>query len=183
MKKNYFKPLLSGICLAVIMVAGSASAIPTPYEIPGFGQDMAKNGTGISGGNGNDDANNFFRLQTVLASYVNNLPTPVLAGALDLGSNVVPTGGLLGYDYAVLHYGTGRNGITGVGGGVEFFYLNGAADFTFPADGTGLNGIGGFSSLTLIKGTPQVPDGGSTIALLGFALTGVGLLRRKILKA
>lgn len=181
MKQNFLKPIFSGICLAAVMAVVSASAIPTPYEIPGVGQDIAKNGTGINGANGNNAANNFFRLTTVLAAYGGSLPTPVYEGFANLDSRIVPTGGLLGYDYAVLHYGAGQGGTPG--GGIAVYYLDGASGFTFPANGTGTHGYGGFSSLTLFKGASPVPDSGSTITLLGFALTGVGLLRRKIAEA
>ena len=172
------------IILAVVFLCGGlfiASAIP--IEIPGAGQDMAKNGTGIAGGNANDDANNFFRLETVLGSLT-GYATPTLTGAEDLGSNIVPTGDLVGFTYAVLHYGAGNGGTQGSGGGVEIFYLNGATDFTFDANGTGPNGFGGFSSLTLFKanGVPSVPDGGSTVAMLGAALSGLGLLVNRFKK-
>jgi VPDSG-CTERM motif len=36
------------------------------------------------------------------------------------------------------------------------------------------------SGWTLYTGTPQVPDGGSTVLLLGAALSAIGLLRRKL---
>ena len=154
------------------------------YLPPSGNADIAKNGTGGGGGNGNanNDASNLFRLETVLGGPLNpaltaNLPMPTLAGALDLGSNVVGAGGLAGFDYAVLHYyGSGQGGTPG--GGVELFALNGASQYTFPANGTGSNGHGGFSSLTLFKGKP-VPDGGSTVMLLGAALGVIAAARRK----
>ena len=87
-------------------------------------------------------------------------------------------GGLTGFDYAVLHYGSGQGGTPG--GGVEFFALNGASKYTFPDNGTGPNGNGGFSSLTLFKGDrSSVPDGGSTVMLLGAALGLIAAARRK----
>ena len=60
------------------------------------------------------------------------------------------------------------------------------------ADDTGVNGSlkedvrHTLSSYTLLNPTTDdttVPDGGSTIALLGFALVGVAQLRRRIVKA
>ncbi len=86
--------------------------------------------------------------------------------------------GLTGFDYAVLHYGSGMGGTPS--GGEEVFFLNGATSFTFPANGSGQNGFGGFSSLTLFEGTPSVPDGGSTLLLLGVALSAFGLVRAKM---
>ena len=87
-----------------------------------------------------------------------------------------------GFDYAVLHYGVGNGGKPGSGGGVELFYLNGESEFTFPFIGTGPNGFGEFSSLTLFKGDNRngsVPDGGSTLMLLGTALGLIAAARRR----
>jgi VPDSG-CTERM motif len=170
-----------------------ANAIPI-YLLPG-NADIAKNGTGGGGGNANanNDASNLFRLETVLHSPPNallangslnsllpaNLPLNVIPGsALDYKSNVVGAGGLTGFDFAVLHYGSGQGGTPG--GGVQFFFLNGASEYTFPDKGTGPNGNGGFSSLTLFKGVrSSVPDGGSTVVLLGGALGLIAVARRK----
>ena len=56
-----------------------------------------------------------------------------------------------GFDYAVIHYGRGPNGI-GQGGGIEFFYLNGmTGNFTFASMGIGPNGRGGISSIRLFS--------------------------------
>ena len=78
--------------------------------------------------NANNQASNFFRLQNQVNAYnmlnptaynmlnpLNppHLPTPILDGAIDLGSNVVGAGGLIGFDYAVLHYGSGKGGNRG----------------------------------------------------------------------
>jgi hypothetical protein len=98
---------------------------------------------------------------------------------MDLSSNDQSIGSpLIGFAYAVLHYGVGNGGTKGGGGGVEFFFLNGMSSFVFPTDGTGPNGFGGFSSLTLFKGQPGVPDGGTTLMLLGCAIGGLGAMRR-----
>ena len=110
-----------------------------------------------------------------------DLPKPILDGAIDLGLNVVGAGGLIGFDYAVLHYGKGSGGV-GQGGGVAFYSLNGATSFTFPAIGRGPNGLGEFSTLTLFKGdgvAKGVPDGGATVGLLGMALGLIAVARRR----
>src|SRR5262245_26363672 len=134
-----------------ILLFGISSAFGAVIQIPGLGQDMPKNGTGVAGGDGNSAADNFFRLQTVVNS-LSGFPTPVLTGAVDIGSNVVAGNQLLGFEYAVLHYGTGNGGFQGSGGGVEVFSISGGqANFTFPANGTGPNGLGGFSGGTLFK--------------------------------
>ena len=183
-------PLGRILSLCFFGLSSIANAIPI-FQIPdsgvaqiaGFGKDIAKNGTGIGGGNANNQANNLFRLTTVLSNINPStpLPTPILDGAVNLGSNVVSTGGLIGFDYAVLHYGVGNGGKPGSGGGVELFYLNGESEFSFPSIGTGPNGFGGFSSLTLFKGeNGSVPDGGSTVMLLGAAVGLITMIRRKI---
>jgi hypothetical protein len=175
------------LSLCFFAVCSIANAIPI-YQLPGTKDsvtglpgDIPKNGTGGGGGNenANNDASNLFRLTSILSGLKNPaLPTPMLAGALDLGSNVVGDGGLVGFDYAVLHYGSGKGGTPG--GGVEFFALNGNSKYTFPDNGTGPNGNGGFSSLTLFKGVSKtVPDGGSTVMLLGAALGLIAVARRK----
>jgi hypothetical protein len=124
----------STLALCFCGVAFVANAVPI-YQISGLNIDIPKNGTGgdKSNGNGNDQASNFVRLTNVVNGYNSNplcpplpqLPAPILAGATDLGSNAVSAGGLLGYDYAVLHYGSGPGGSPG--GGVALYYLNGAS--------------------------------------------------------
>jgi hypothetical protein len=169
-------------CLLAMIAVLSIGALPVqsnpiPYEIPGASQDIPKNGTGPGGGNGNNPASDFYRLQTVLAAFP-GLPTPGFAGYLNLGTENVTGNLLLGYDYAVLHYGAGPGGTHG--GGVEIWYLNGAANFNFPANGTGHNGYGGWSSLVLFDAPHVTPDGGATALLLGSALMGISLIRRKL---
>ena len=169
------------LCAGLICTANA-----TPIEIPGTGQDIPKNGTGPVGGlNGNSPADDFFRLESVVNAYnlLNPgapLPTPVFAGDLPGSSSAndqFGSGGLSGFEYAVLHYGAGSGGTSG--GGVEVFLLNGASQFTFPGTGSGSNGKGGFSSVVLFKAA-SVPDGGLTVLMLGGALSGLGLVRRKL---
>lgn len=179
---KYSLSLIAGIALAF------SGALAIPYQIPGNGVDISKNGTGPGGGNGNDASSNFFRLENIVDQYnltsSIDLPLPVLAGYLELGAiSAVGSGGLTGYDYAVIHYGKGQGGIGG-GGGVAFYYLNGATDFTFPSTGLGPNGKGGLSTLTLFKSAqpspePQtVPDRGATVLLLGLAFGAIVFVRR-----
>ena len=174
------------LALLALALGLTTATYGNPIEIPGTGMDIPKNGTGGTQANANNDASNFFRLQNVIKGYnlanpLNPLPTPIAAGAQDLGSPIVGAGGLTGFNYAVLHYGAGNGGTQGSGGGVEVFFLNGATSFTFPANGSGPNGFGEFSSLTLFQGTPgTVPDGGTTVFLLGVALSGLGLVRAKL---
>ena len=86
-------------------------------------------------------------------------------------------------EYFVVHYGKGKDG-TGDGGSWEFFLvINGETSVTFPANGNGPTnpdqfGHGGISSARGFGGEQQVPDSGTTMMLLGSALTGLGLVRR-----
>jgi hypothetical protein len=180
MKKLAILALVGGLSLA-------ASAIP--IEIPGTGQDIPLQGTGQPPGvNGNSPQDDFFRLQNVINAYNlanpgSQLPTPVFAGdSVGNGNaNQYAGGGLSGFEYAVAHYGAGPGGTPG--GGVEVFFLNGASSFTFPSNGTGQNGFGGFSSIVLFDSVPvtrAVPDGGTTVLLLGAALSGLALFRRRL---
>lgn len=108
-----------------------------------------------------------------------NLPAPVFAGFANyMFGNPGPVD-ITGFDYAVLHYSKGRDG-TSQAGGVEIFYLNGmTGNFTFSDIGLGPNGRGHLSTLRLFAGSPgRVPDGGSTVALLGMSLSGLAFARR-----
>jgi hypothetical protein len=186
MKSLKYSLLLVALCIGMTSLA-SATPVP-PFEFgptggTGPGNDISKNGTGGIQPNANNDASNFFRLQTVVTGYntanpLTPLPTPISTGAFDEPGN---TGGIFnvtGFEYAVLHYGVGNGGVKGSGGGVEFFFLDGLTSFNVPLNGTGLNGFGGISSVTLFKGAAPTPDGGTTVMLLGTALTGLGVVRR-----
>jgi len=171
------------LAILALAVGLSFAASAIPIEIPGPGQDIPKNGTGPGGGNGNSPDDDFFRLQTVINDYNaahpgSPLPTPVNIQFVGNGNNdQFASGGLSGFDYAVLHYGAGSGGTPG--GGVAVYFLNGASSFTFPATGLGPNGLGGFSSIVLYDGVP-VPDGGTTVLLLGTLLSGLALARRTL---
>jgi hypothetical protein len=149
------------------------AADATPFEVGGA--DVAKTGS-------NNAADDFAALQAVInawnsANPSNQLPVPVSTGEKDSsGPNAT---GLSGFTYAVLHYGTGPGGAN-PGGGLEVWDLNGASSFDFPANGSGPNGFGGFSSIRLYDANPNlVPDGGTTVVMLGAVISGLGLLRRK----
>ena len=52
-------------------------------------------------------------------------------------------------------------------------------NYAFPANGLGQYGTGGISSIRLFVGShTSVPEGGTSVMLMGIALTGVALLRR-----
>ncbi len=184
MKSLKYTLLLVALCIGMTSLA---SAIPVPpFEFgengtTGPGNDISKNGTGIGGSNGNNEPNNFFRLQTVVSDYNTNtvnphLPTPIEAGFQNTGTGTIS---VTGFDYLVLHYGVGNGGVKGSGGGVECWFVEGLSSFNIPQLGTGLNGFGGISSAILFKGgAAPTPDGGTTVMLLGTALTGLGVVRR-----
>lgn len=137
--------------------------------------DMAKNGTGIGGGNSNNSANNFFRLETFLATNPGD-GTAIDDMTVRLTGNGVDVN-VTGSSFAVVHYGAGKGGTAG--GGTAIFSISDSGLFSFPSNGLGPNGFGGFSSVDLFKGAPsQVPDGGTTVMLFGTALSSLGLVRR-----
>ena len=84
-------------------------------------------------------------------------------------------------EFFVVHYGRGKGG-SAKGGSWEFFQvINGETSVTFPQFGNLAGpdpyGHGGISSARGFEG-PSTPDSGTTVMLLGGALTGLGLLRR-----
>jgi hypothetical protein len=164
--------------LIAALASGLALTAKADLILSDFG-DIPKNGTGINGGNSNNQANNFFRLQNYIAAHptFGSLGTPILDGAERLETNLDQPVDLTGFCYAVVHYGVGQGGVPGSGGGVAFFQITNNSD-TFPQNGDGPNGFGGISRVDLFACTPGVPDGGATVMLLGAALTGLGLVRR-----
>lgn len=88
-------------------------------------------------------------------------------------------------DYLVIHYGKGMGG-SGRGGSLEFFQVvNGETSVTPPANGNGPGnpdpfGHGGISSIRVFGPGVPTPDGGTTVMLLGGALSMLGLLRRYV---
>jgi hypothetical protein len=164
-----------------VLIAALASglALTAKADLIGPFGDIPKNGTGIGGGNGDDQADNFFRLQNFIAANpaFGSLGTPIFAGAEQVLTPLNEPVDLTGFCYAVVHYGVGEGGIQGSGGGVAFFQITNNSD-TFPQNGDGPNGFGGISRVDLFACTPGVPDGGATVMLLGAALTGLGLVRR-----
>ena len=168
--------LIAALASGLALTANAATITISPFG------DVPKNGTGINGGNSNNAENNFFRLQTYLANNPEfNFCTPISLGAERIETNLGQPVDVTGFDYAVVHYGAGKGGTKGSGGGVAFFQISGDGSVTFPQNGSGPNGKGGISSLDLFKCEEHnVPDSGATLMLLGGALTGLGLVRRYI---
>jgi VPDSG-CTERM motif len=167
-------------CATLIAALAAGLALPAKADLilSPFG-DIPKNGTGIGGGNSNNQANNFFRLQNYIGDHptFGSLGIPTIEGAERLETNLDEPVDLAGFSYAVVHYGVGRGGVPGSGGGIAFFQITNDLD-TFPQNGSGPNGFGGISSVDLFGGIPGVPDGGATVMLLGAALGALGVVRR-----
>jgi hypothetical protein len=168
------------ITLIAALTSGLALTAKADLILSPFG-DIPKNGTGIGGGNSNNQENNFFRLQTYIAANptFGSLGTPTLDGAERVSTPLDEPVDLTGFCYAVVHYGVGQGGVPGSGGGVAFFQITNNSD-TFPQSGPGPNGFGGISSVDLFACIPGVPDGGLTLMLLGAALGALGIARRFI---
>ena len=90
-------------------------------------------------------------------------------------------------EYLVVHYGRGSGGQT-PGGSWEFFQVFNNGMVTVPGKGNGPTnpdqyGHGGISSIRGFVGpTGTVPDGGTTVMLLGAALGSLGMARRFLKK-
>jgi hypothetical protein len=131
----------------------------------------------------NNPTNNFNGLLEQISLYNTyygtSLLNPTFTSSISGSNNTV---NLTGFDYAVIHYGTGSGG-QGQGGGIEFFYLNGlTGNFVFPSVGLGPNGVGGFSSIRLfsVGGVTPVSENSVTMLLLGMVAVGLLATRRFI---
>src|ERR1019366_5963479 len=102
-------------------------------------------------------------------------PTTTLTSWVDNASTITVAAG----DYVALHYGKGPGGV-GQGGGLVALYFDAAGTYVVPATGGGPNGLGVISFVRLWDHGTNVPDGGTTALLLGAALSGLALLRRKL---
>jgi len=165
------KPL-KYIVLIAALASGLALTAKADLILSPFG-DIPKNGTGINGGNSDNQVNNFFRLQNYIAAHpaFGSLGTPTLAGAEEVSTPLNEPVDLTGFCYAVVHYGQGPGGEANA---VAFFQITNNSD-TFPQTGSGPNGFGGISRVDLFP-CIAVPDSGATAMLLGGALAGLGSL-------
>jgi hypothetical protein len=169
---------LKYITLVAALTSALALTAKADLILSTFG-DIPKNGTGIGGGNSDNQANNFFRLESYIAAHptFGSLGTPTITGAEEVTGPLDEPVDLTGFCYAVVHYGVGDGGVPGSGGGVAFFQITNNSD-TFPQSGSGPNGFGGISRVDLFACITAVPDSGTTAMLLGGALAGLGLVRR-----
>ncbi len=94
-----------------------------------------------------------------------------ISGNLGLGlggTSITIALGTGGYSYAMVKWGRDN----------EFYYIGGLTGDVVLNNDLNQNGE---SHYDLWKGTPPgVPDGGTTVLLLGAALSGLGLIRRKL---
>jgi len=167
--------LLAQVPSAQAVTLDFTSASYLGYETPGHPADasavagyvnylitLAVNTTGTDGsGNGYVRSGNTF----------NNLGTAVPQTDFGTAPATVTLDGSL--QYLTAHYGNGAQvvwDVLGLTGTFDVMQNGGVA-------GNGLSGVLGFNG-----STTTVPDGGSTIMLLGAALSGLGLVARRFKK-
>jgi hypothetical protein len=133
-------------------------------------------------GSGLGVANVLSWLQLDVTTYDNNLAMSLVA-PVDISSyaSESTSGSLIinAGDFLVLHYGAGPGGSPS--GGLVALYFATTAAYSVPQNGSGPNGNGGISFVSLYAGS-SVPDGGSTVFLLGTALSGLGMVARRLKK-
>jgi hypothetical protein len=177
--KKWYTTAVCGLALAF-----SLSAYAVPINITNNGDGTDDNFNDITGG-GNQNIILFEWLRGEILSW-NNAgldpelpePTPFLTS---FDGDTAPTVDVAAGDYLVIHYGVGKGGTPGSGGGLVAYFFTEDESFQIPQDGTGPNGLGGFSFYRLWDHEPGngVPDGATTAMLLGGALSLLGLVRRK----
>jgi hypothetical protein len=179
------KTLAMLIAAAALVASTSANAIPVNITTSGGADVVAapKSDLGDFG-----DATVFSWLASDIITY-NSLNSSSLPALLSNADQIKLTSGaggnsitlnVTGFDYLFFHWG-------GQGGGwAQAFYIGGSTgSFTFDnsAIGTGRGpSVGGLSFYSFYDDPPtnDVPDGGTTALLLGLAVSGLGLIRRKL---
>ena len=185
MKMNVINKSLAMVAILVSsLTAGFAT--PTPLNITMSGGSTVVAAPKSDIGNYGDAtvfnwlsadiaAFNSFAASTLPTTVVNPFLTKVASGFGGGAETILLGGG----DYIFLHWG-------GQGGGSEqAFYIAGlTGTFSFTPPPGGNPAVGGLSFYSVygagpVNG-PSVPDGGTTAAMLGGALTMIGLIRRKL---
>jgi hypothetical protein len=110
-------------------------------------------------------------------NFFGSLPDAVLAGAVDGTSTTINLGSGGSYSYLFAKY-------DGPNYGSEVWYVGNLSGVITIPSGAGEQNYG-LSGWTLFGpgGGNNVPDGGSTLAMLGIAMTGLSLLKRKLSKS
>jgi hypothetical protein len=161
----------------------SANTINITMSLPLDGNSVLVNDVSAQAipSNGLSDAGVFAWLQSDISQYninlAQNLPVPgTTEKSWDNSAPLITVGA---GDYLVLHYGKGPGG-EGQGGSLVVLYFDAAGTYQIPANGSGPNGYGGISFARLWDPVTSVPDGGTTLLLLGAALSGLGFFRHKL---
>ena len=178
---------------AACMVPGEARANTTvnmeldgvgtfnPFIIPSQVDNSYLNNmiTVYNGGVPTADGETYTKMQGTLTP---NAPLPASPG---LGGNVSVLNGPLTFTIDLGAGGAGNYLVAGWDGpqGVHAVYyiggLTGQIDLVNDVPGFETKGL---SNYWLSDSSPSVPDGGATVALLGFGLVGIESLRRRIAK-
>jgi hypothetical protein len=178
------KLILTTLCLGGLSLwsAANANTINITMSLPlGAGSTLVNDVSAQDiPGNGLGDATVLAWLQSDINTFNNNLNGDLPAPTTDLtsfdgGGTIQVAAG----DYLVLHYGKGPGG-QGQGGGLVALYFDAAGTYAIPSNGSGPNGNGGLSFARLWDHGTQIPDGGTTVALLGMALSALGLAYRQV---
>jgi hypothetical protein len=178
MKKEMMVLVAVGACL--LALSASANSINITMSLPLNNSSVLATDVNAQAipGSGLGDATVLAWLQSDITQYNSNLGKN-LAGPtttetawenLNAGPSITVEAG----DYLVLHYGKGQGGV-GQGGGLVALYFDAAGTYQVPDNGSGPNGNGGISFARLWDHGTSVPDGGSTLVLLGAALCGLSL--------
>jgi hypothetical protein len=174
MRKMY----LGAICAGALALCHTASATVIEVSLdPTTHTPSDVNFNDVTGG-GNINVVILEWLKGEILSYnnfvANILPDPTtgLIKYEDL-NGVGPSVPVEKGDYMVLHFGVGQGGVQGSGGGLVALFFSTAQIYNVPNNGSGPNGFGGISFVDVFDHT-TVPDGGTTLAMLGLALVGLG---------
>jgi VPDSG-CTERM motif len=171
--------------LALASAAITASAIPIPTNITVSNNGTQLNVSGVAkkaqyGQQNNNPTSNLVFLNKEIGfwneAFNPDLPTANSAAALSVDGigDTSSYNAVAGYDFVVFHFGNGPAGGS-PGGWWQAWHLSGlGGTFTVPAVGGAP--VGGFSSARYYN---PVPDGGSTLSLLGAAFGVIAAVRRK----
>jgi hypothetical protein len=195
MKRNLFTTITCGLVVlaAACVLPGTAMANTTvdmaldgvgtfnPFIIPSSVNNSYLNNmiTVYNGGTATADGETYTKMQ---GSLTPNAPLPASPG---LGGNVSVLNGPLTFTIDLGAGGAGNYLVAGWDGpqGAHAVYyiggLTGKIDLVNDVPGFEAKGL---SNYWLSDSAPSVPDGGATIALLGFGLVGLESMRRRMAK-
>jgi hypothetical protein len=169
---------LTGICgiglvLGVSLMTLTASAIPQRLDTPPYSPPAPVEPS---------NQGHVYNWLTALVNSYNTypgpsapLPAPDSTPLVDITTSSSPTSLAItvsGYAYLTVHWGNGQT----AGDASQAWYI-GSGVSTFTVVTPNQNGLSGYR---LWNSVPNVPDGGMTLALLGFGLMSLGALRRRI---